>query len=50
MFKVMIKVGKAWVTATNAMPRAQARKLARFYREGYVSPNVTGAKVVRDNA
>lgn len=47
MFKVMIKIGRAWVEATESVPRSQARRLARFYREGFVSPNVTAAKVVR---
>lgn len=47
MFKTMIKVGKAWVAATNAIPRAEARRIARFYRAGHVSPNVVDVKVVR---
>lgn len=50
MFKVMIKVGKVWVDATQDMPRERARRLARFYRAGLVSPNVATAKVVRTNA
>jgi len=50
MFKVMVKVGKAWVEATQNMPRAKARRIANFYRNGYVSPNVTLAKVVKVNA
>lgn len=47
MFKVVIKIGSAWVNASQDIPRSQARRLARFYREGYVSPNVATAKVVR---
>ncbi len=50
MFKVMIKVGQAWVEATQVIPRSQARRLAGFYRNGHVSPNVTAAKVVRVKA
>jgi hypothetical protein len=47
MFKTVIKIANVWVDATGSTTRAQARKLAKFYREGYVSPNVVTAKVVR---
>lgn len=50
MFQVMVKVGRTWVMATQSIPRAQARRIANFYRNGHVSPNVTTAKVVKVNA
>ncbi len=50
MFKVMVKIGNVWVCATQAIPRAQARRFAQFYRAGHVSPNVSSAKVVRVKA
>lgn len=47
MFKTVIKIANVWVDATGDVPRSTARRLARFYRSGYVSPNVLEAKVVR---
>lgn len=48
MFKVMVKVANVWVYATQAVPRSQARRLARFYRVNpNLYPNVHGTKVVR---
>lgn len=50
MFKVMVKVGRAWVDATQVIPRSQARRIANTYRAGHISPYVTSAKVVRVKA
>lgn len=50
MFKTVIKIANVWVDASQDTTRAQARRLANFYRSPYASPNVAGAKVVRVEA
>lgn len=47
MFRTVIRIAGSWVAASDNIPRAHARRLARAYREGLMSPNVTAAKVVR---